>query len=574
MNVIFKLLKKFQVGRFRPQTVSYLRRGYAPSLFLKDLAAGLTVGIVAFPMAMAFAIASGLSPEVGLYTAIVAGFLNALFGGGAFQIGGPTGSFIVVVTVVIARHGFHGLTLAMCVASGLLILMAVARFGALLKLVSYPVITGFTAGIAVLIFSSQIKELLGLEIEGTTPPTFLLRWQTYFDHLGTWNPQALLIGSLSLAAIFLIRRLNAKLPYYLIVAIISSFIVWFFDIPVATIGSSYGKLSSSMPSIGLPSFSFDALIAVIPDAVTIALLVAIESLLSAAVADGVAGTTHNPDAELMAQGIANFGSALIGGIPSTGGISRTITSIRMGAQTPFAGMIAAIMILGLMLLLGRYAAHIPLATLAAILIAVAWAMSDLSHIKAILRSPVSDIVVMGITFLLTVILNLTVAVEVGIILSAFAFLRKMAERTTLMPTETFQEEAEATSLFLDPDVLCKKNIPDGTTVYDLNGPLFFGATHLFKSGIQLLDEEGGRVLILRMRRVPWIDASGMRALREFETHCRKRGITLLLSGINPSLKKRLEQARLHQVIGKEQLFSNINDALKRASELLPAAELT
>lgn len=514
---------RFQWQDFVPKTYVCLKEGYTKQYFLNDLAAGITVGIIALPLAMAFAIGSGLTPERGLFTAVIAGFIISLLGGSRVQIGGPTGAFVVIVYSVVQRHGYEGLAVATLLAGIMMFLMGIARFGVFLKFIPYPVTTGFTTGIALTIFSSQIKDFFGLDIQ-SLPADFIQKWNLYWHYSHTWNPWAFVIAAGTLTLIFTLRKYAPKVPGAIVAVIIATILVVIFDLPVETIEKKFGGIPRMLPSPSIPLVSFSTIQAVFPDAVTIALLGAIESLLSALVADGMTGMRHRSNCELVAQGFANIGSVFFGGMPATGAIARTTANINMGAKTPFAGMIHAITLLLLMFLCAPLAAKFPMPALAALLIFVAWNMSERDNFIEIMKGPKADVIVLWITFLLTILIDLTVAVQVGVILAAILFLKKMTDSTTVKICKMLLDENlhEAPEVH-DGEVIFRKDVPHGVAVFEINGPFFFAVSNLLNDELRQL-RETPKYFILRMRKVPLIDASGLHALKLFQDKCKQRGI--------------------------------------------------
>lgn len=549
---------------FVPRLVLALHRGYSKKIFASDLIAGVTVGIVALPLAMALAIASGLTPERGLITAIVAGFLISALGGSRVQIGGPTGAFVVIVSGVVARHGYDGLVTATFLAGFMLILLGVARLGTMIKYIPYPVTTGFTSGIAVVIFSTQVKDFFGLRI-GTVPSGFLPQWQTYLSSVGNINPAAAAIGFCSLGLLIFFRRLDPRIPGALITVVLASAAVHFFGIGVETIGSRFGSIPSHFPMPHMPQIDFEHLRELVPDALTIALLAGIESLLSAVVADGMTGDRHSSNGELVAQGIANLGSVMFGGIPATGAIARTATNIKSGAQTPVAGMIHALVLLGFMLLLAPLASLVPLASLAAILFLVAWNMSEVDHFRYLLRAPRGDLVVLLATFLLTILVDLTVAVEVGIVLAALLFMKRMSDVADAVTTvDMFQsDDGDTPSIASGP----LPGVPAGVEVFEVNGPFFFGVADRFKDILNRI-ESPPKAFILRLDRVPVIDATAMHCLREFYHKCQRQHAVVILSEVQPSVHRALVKFGLVDLIGEHRLHKTFEDALADSKSLL------
>jgi SulP family sulfate permease len=563
--------------RYLPKSIVCLRQGYSLRTFTHDLFAGVTVGIVALPLAMAFGIASipedvasaaGLSPPaMGLYTAVVAGFLISALGGSRVQIGGPTGAFIVIVYGVAARHGYAGLATATLMAGVIVILMGLFSFGAMIKFIPYPVTTGFTSGIAVIIFSSQVKDFAGLEM-GAVPAEFIAKWEAYASSWSTWNPVALSVGVGTLAVIILLRRFAPRLPGAIVAIVVASCLASLLHLDVETIGSKFGQIPSSLPRPELPSLDPQMMRDVLPDALTIAMLAAIESLLSAVVADGMIGGRHKSDCELVSQGVANIGSAMFGGIPATGAIARTATNVKHGAKTPVAGMIHAITLLLCMLFLAPLSQAIPLASLAAVLIIVAWNMAEIDHFRSILRAPRSDVGVLLITFGLTVFTDLTLAVGVGLVLASLLFMKGMADVSNISAiTREFRNGEDELAELKDPNSIDSRKVPPGVEVYEINGPFFFGIADRLKDTLTNV-ERRPKVFILRMRKAPSIDASGLHALEEFHTKCRRDGTILLLSGVHAQPLFAFVRSGFNEVVGSENMFGNIDDALNRAREIL------
>lgn len=545
---------------FLPRSITELRAGYSAQKCIRDLLAGLTVGVVALPLAMAFAIASGTTPERGLFTAIVAGFLISLLGGSRYQIGGPTGAFVVIIYNVIYRHGYDGLVITTLLAGAMLLIFGLCRIGVLIKYIPYPVTTGFTAGIAVLIFSSQMKDFFGLTMDAV-PPEFFDKWAAYLEHVDTLNPTTLCVAGLALACILAVRRFIPRIPAPVVGVAVASLAVWALGLEVETIGSRFGGIPRELPSFAWPTFTFARVRELLPDAMTIALLAGIESLLSCVVADGMTGDKHNSNVELTAQGAANIASVLFGGIPATGAIARTVTNIRSGGQTPVAGMVHAAVLVAFVLFLAPLASFIPLASLAAVLIMVSWDMSELHKFLRLLRAPKSDITVMCLTFVLTVVIDLTVAVYVGVMLASLLFMRRMSEVTAICscaiddkPVIQGRETAALT-------------VPEGVQVYEIDGPFFFGVADRFQSVSQALQKQP-EVFILRMRKATTVDSTGANALEAFYRTCRRRGTTLLLSGVRPAARNMMERFGTLDLIGRENLFENVDRALEHAVRLL------
>jgi sulfate permease, SulP family len=546
---------------YLPKSFTCWKEGYSKTLFLNDLFAGITVGIIALPLAMAFAIGSGVSPERGLYTAIIAGFLISFLGGSRVQIGGPTGAFVVIVFDIIQRHQYEGLVIATLIAGVLLILMGVARLGLFLKFIPYSVTIGFTTGIALNIFSFQIKDFLGLSIPHL-PPDFFGRWQAIFQNVWGCCPYSMSIAAGSLLLIFLLKATVPRLPGAIVSLGLATFIVWFFALPVATISTQFGEIPRAFPSPTIPNFSWMQIQQLFPDAITIALLAGIESLLSALVADGMTGYRHRSNCELVAQGFANIASVIFGGIPATGAISRTSANINMGAKTPLAGMIHAITLLLLILLFAPIASKAPLPALAAVLIFVAWNMAELDHVYAILKGPFTDALVMLITFFLTVLLDLNVAVQVGVILSAFIFIKRMSDSTTIEACKFIANEPQIE----DSETFFREEVPDDTKIFEINGPFFYGVSDLLQE-VWKQQTEIPKVVILHMQKVPLIDASGIEALKKFYFKCRQKGTLLLIAEARTSVQKHLKKSGVETLIGKEHFFDSVVKAIKRNRQI-------
>jgi len=553
-----------------PRSVSVLKEGYGLSKLWADVLAGSTVAIIALPLAMAFAIASGVSPEKGLYTAVVAGFIISLLGGSRYQIGGPTGAFVVVLYAVVLRHGFDGLVIATILAGLMLFFMGVFKLGNIIKYIPYPVTVGFTTGIALIIFSSQIKDFFGLPI-ATMPAEFTEQWSLYAEEILHVNYFALLIGLVSVVLLLKLRHRFPRIPAPIIVIILSSLVVYIFGLPVETIGSKFGALPSMLPSPSIPPFSLEKIRAVFPDAITMALLGAIESLLSCVVADGMTGDRHHSNKELMAQGIANISSALFGGIAATGAIARTATNIKAGAYSPISGMIHALMLLLFMFLFSKWIVLIPLCALAAILIVVAWNMSEFHHFKAIaFKSERNDVVVLLMTFFLTVLIDLNTGVQTGIMLAALLFIKRMIDVTDIVDKRKDFAVAlgvEDEELEEDNNAITCKIVPKNVEVYEIDGPFFFGVADRLKNILDFL-KLPPKIFILRMRHVPMIDASGLHALEEFFELCKANGTTLVLSGVNEKIKIKMRRFGFDITIGAKNITDNIDMALLRANTIL------
>jgi len=542
--------------KLKPKLFSVIKN-YNKGQFVKDVTAGLIVAIIALPLSIALALASGATPEQGLYTAIVAGFLISFLGGSRVQIAGPTAAFASIVAGIIATNGFSGLVIATLMAGIMLIIMGVCKFGSLIKFIPFTITTGFTSGIAVTILIGQIKDFLGLTFKNS-PVETVEKIEEIAHSITTINPMAAVIGIVSLAILIIMPKIIKKIPPSIFAILISALLVHFLDLDVLTIGDLY-EISSKAPTPTIPEFSFETIKAVFPDAVTIAVLAAIESLLSCVVADGMIGSRHNSNMELVAQGVGNIGSALFGGIPATGAIARTAANIKNGGRTPIAGMVHAVVLLLVLLVLMPLASYIPMPTIAAILFIVAYNMSEWREFKAIIKtSPKSDIFVLVLTFVLTIAFDLVVAIAVGLILSTLLFMKRMSDETNAYG---WKEIDEAT----DTDNVNLKVIPEGASVFEITGPIFFGAATKFTDTLSSSDK---KVLILRMRSVPAIDATGIHAFETILKNFEKKGKTLIISHANEQPLKALKKSGLYTRIGKENFKRNIDDALKRASEIL------
>lgn len=521
---------------FTPKIVTVLKQGYQRGDFRADLIAGLTVAIIALPLAMALAIASGASPDKGLITAVIAGFFVSLLGGSRVQIGGPTGAFVVVVFNVIAQHGYDGLVLATLLAGGILIVAGYARLGQVIKFIPQPVIIGFTAGIAVIIASSQVNDFLGLGLE-KIPADFIPKWQAYFSSLQNVDLTTLGIGVGALVLIILFRKFLPKWPGYLIAVIVSAVLVTLLHLPVETIGSRFPDIASGLPMPVIPEWSFAKVQQVLPAAFTIAFLAGIEALLSAVVADGMTGFRHRSNAELAGQGFANIASALFGGLPATGAIARTATNIRAGGRTPFAGMFHALFLLLFMLCAMDVVAYIPMAALAAILFMVAWGMSETRHFIHIFKLSTSDRTVLLLTFFLTVLVDLTVAIGVGVTLACLLFMHQMTKSVEIAAQPRGKNPVADGA---DEDETQRDELPDGVEVFRLSGPVFFGVAGNLIDTLKAMGQMP-QVLILRMRLVPYLDATGATAIENLITACQASDTKVILSSLQPQPRKILEK---------------------------------
>lgn len=557
---------------FKPEILNTLKK-YSSKTFLNDLTAGIIVGIVALPLAIAFAIASGVEPERGLFTAIIAGFFISLLGGSRVQIGGPTGAFAVIVYGVVAKYGYSGLAAATVMAGILLIMLGAFKMGGLVKFIPYTIVTGFTAGIAVTIATGQIGDFLGLSIsvfpEGFSkmPGNFIGKIETYAMNITHINYYSLIMASVCLALIFIWPHFCKKIPGSLIVIILATaaniLLKKYTGLETDTIGSRYGSIPSTLPSPLLPQFSVETITALFPTSISIAVLAAIESLLSAVVADGMTGTKHDSDTELIAQGIANIASPIFGGIPATGAIARTATNIKNGGKTPVAGIIHAITLLLIMLILGKYAVYIPMAALSAVLINVSWNMAGFPAVKALLKGQKSDIFVLAATFLITIFIDLTVAIEFGLGFAAFFFIKKMIDVSEVQNKRDSIAGGISGNEFLEENI----EIPESAVVYEIDGPLFFGTVRKFEFAIERAGANA-KVLILRMQNMIYIDAGGIRALEQAKAACDKNGITIVISGIHTQPYILFSKMGIIEKLGKENICADIKEALSRTNQLL------
>ncbi len=542
---------------FYPSLLSCMK-SYSRSQFVKDLISGVIVAIIALPLSIALAIASGVGPAVGLYTAIVAGLLAALLGGSPVQITGPTAAFATIVAGIVASKGTDGLAIATIMAGLLLVLMGVLKLGGLIKFIPYTITTGFTAGIAVTILIGQLKDFFGLTFT-EAPVETMDKLKEVVRCFGTFNLWALVIGALSLAILIVLPRLLPKVPASLVAVIICAVVVRLFDVPVNTIGTLYPDISSAPPSLSLPTdLNLDKIISLVPDAFTIAVLAAVESLLSCVVADGMVGSHHNSNTELIAQGVGNVGSALFGGIPATGAIARTAANIKNGGRTPLAGIVHSLLLLAMLVVLMPYAKLIPMPTIAAILFMVAYNMCGWREFVTIVKSsPRSDVLVLAATFVLTVVFDLVVAIGVGIILATVLFMKRMSDETNVFGWKMVDDAH-------DPDSIRLKEIPADTMVYEVTGPIFFGVADKV---VAIFAQAHEKVIVLRMRSVPAIDATGVHSFETILKTCRKRGVTLVLSHVNEQPMNVLRKAGLVKEIGKENFCPNIDAALERAKAI-------
>ena len=553
-----------KISGFKPVLFQDLRN-YNKEKFTADIMAGIIVGIVALPLAIAFGIASGVTPEKGIITAIVAGFAISLFGGSKVQIGGPTGAFIVIIYGIIQEYGLEGLAIATIMAGAFLVLLGVFRLGTIIRFIPYPIVVGFTSGIALTIFTTQIKDLLGLQMD-EVPADFISKWVAYVKNIGTTDLWTAAVGIVSIIIIALTPKVSKKVPGSLVAIVVMTLLCLLlesqFGISVDTIGDRF-KISSELPAAEMPAMNWEAVKGLVQPAITIAVLGAIESLLSATVADGVTGQRHNSNQELIGQGIANILTPMFGGIPATGAIVRTMTNINNGGKTPISGIIHAVVLLLIYLFLMPYAQYIPMSCLAGVLVIVSYNMSGWRTLREMANNPKSDVVVLWLTFALTVVFDLTIAIEVGIILACFMFMKRMTE-TTHVSVLTDEIEANAESDF---EVHNEENlvIPEGVEVYEIDGPFFFGIANKFDDVMAAMSDKP-KVRIIRMRRIPFIDSTGIHNLHNLISMSHKEDIKIILSGVNDDVRKMLERNGFNELVGKRFICPNINVALEVASE--------
>ncbi len=550
---------------YKPKLISCLKH-YDKKTLSADIMAGIIVGIVALPLAIAFGIASGVSPEKGIITAIVAGLLVSVFGGSKVQIGGPTGAFIIIIYGIIEQYGMSGLTIATFMAGAFLVLFGLLRLGTIIQYIPYPIVVGFTSGIAITIFSTQVKDFFGMQIE-KVPSDFVEKWICYANNVSTIDLWSLFIGMLSLVTIIVLPRISKKIPGSLIAIILTTVVAlvlrnYLGITSIETIGDRF-SISSDMPGADVPELSWMTMKGLVQPALTIALLGAIESLLSATVADGVIGDRHNSNNELIGQGIANLVTPIFGGIPATGAIARTMTNINNGGRTPVAGIIHAVVLLLIFLFLMPLAKYIPMACLAGILVMVSYNMCGIPSFLGILRNPKSDITVLLVTFFLTIIFDLTIAIEVGIVIACLLFMRRMAETSDVQQVRDIdvEEESDLQSQ-LDEHLI----VPQDIEVYEINGPFFFGAGNKAEELMTRFREKPS-VRIIRMRKVPFIDSTGVHNLSNICIASKQQGIDVVLSGVNPKVHAVLDKAKLYDIIGEDHICPHIDIALKKAKEL-------
>ncbi|MBO5026742.1 MAG: sulfate permease [Bacteroidaceae bacterium] len=552
-----------KILKSRPELLNTMR-SYNKQKFMADLMAGIIVGIVALPLAIAFGIASGVSPEKGILTAIVAGFAISFFGGSRVQIGGPTGAFIVIIYGIIQQYGLEGLAIATVLAGAFLILLGVFRLGTIIKYIPYPIVVGFTSGIALTIFTTQIKDLFGLTIEGEVPADFISKWGVYGQNFASLDIPTTIVGILSVVIIAITPKFSKKVPGSLIAIIVMTIagiiMTNYFGIHVDTIGDRF-KIDPSMPEANVPDMNWETIKGLISPAITIAVLGAIESLLSATVADGIIGHHHDSNQELIGQGIANIVSPIFGGIPATGAIARTMTNINNGGKTPVAGIIHAIVLLLIYFFLMPYAQYIPMSCLAGVLVIVSYNMSGWRTVRELMHNPKSDVTVLWLTFILTVIFDLTIAIEVGLVLACLLCMRRMAETTQVsVLTDEIDPNEESDLEVTNVEHLI---IPEGVEVYEINGPYFFGIASKFED-IMAGQNDRPKVRIIRMRKIPFIDSTGIHNLTNLISMSHKEGIKIILSGVNEYVKSVLEKNGFNELLGKENICPNINVALEKA----------
>ncbi|MDM0678799.1 SulP family inorganic anion transporter [Clostridium perfringens] len=550
---------------YKPKLISLLddkENGFSKEQFFKDLIAGIIVAIIALPLSIALGISSGVSPEKGLITAIIAGFIISLLGGSRVQIGGPTGAFVVIVFGIIQNHGVDGLIIATFMAGIILVLFGLLRFGSLIKYIPYPITVGFTSGIAVTLFSTQVKDFLGLSMT-KTPSEFIPKWEAYISHMNTTNLYTLAIGLLALIILIFWPKINKKIPGSLIALIVTTLVVFIFNLPVATIGSQFGKISSNIPMPHIPNLNLNTLKALIGPAFTIALLGGIESLLSAVVSDGMIGDKHNSNAELIAQGIANMGSSLFVGIPATGAIARTAANVKNGGRTPISGIVHSITLLLIMLVFMPLAKFIPLTTLSAILIIVSYNMSEWRTFKAILKAPKSDIAILLTTFFLTVLFDLVIAIGIGMVVSMCLFMRRVA--TSIEVNELNESDCSDKSN-IDTDMENLK-VGENVLVYDIRGHLFFGAVDTFMNTMKEINDDA-KVLVLRMRHTKTLDVTGYKQIKNIALSCKSRNMTLIISELQEQPKKVMRLMGFIDTLGEDHFATNFDEALEKANSLI------
>ena len=557
-----KFQEEEEMDKLKPKLFSVMKN-YSKEQLIKDIVAGIIVAIVALPLSIALAIASGVSPEQGLHTAIIAGFFISFLGGSRVQIGGPTAAFVMIIYGIVKDYSMDGLILATLMAGAIMILMGLLRLGTLIKFIPTTITVGFTAGIAVSIFVQQIKDFTGITLP-RDPEDFIDRISLYAQNMDGLKPQTVIIGVIALVILIVWPKITQKIPGPLVAIIVTTVIVAVTDMDVATIGSAGYEVSSKLPTPSLPSgITFATVKNLISPAFTIALLAAIESLLSCVVSDGMIGSKHRSNMELIGQGVGNMASALFGGIPATGAIARTATNVKNGGRTPIAGMVHSLTLLLIMLVFMPYAKLIPMTTLAAVLMMVAYNMSGWRDFKALLKAPKSDIVVLLATFFLTVFFDLVVAIEVGMVLAALLFMNRMAQETTVREWE-YTEDGEDDEN--DKDAIGLRRVPKKTAVFEINGPMFFGAADKFVDIVRD-SKDGTKVIILRMRSVSALDATAFGTLKKIYLECKKMDITLILSHVNEQPMKVMKKNGFDELIGEDNFAPHIDEAIERAKAL-------
>lgn len=553
-----------KMEKLKPKLFSVMKN-YSKEQFVKDVIAGVIVAIIALPLSIALAIASGVNPERGLYTAIIAGFFISFLGGSRVQIGGPTAAFVVIIYGIIGNFGIEGLIIASIMAGIIMILLGLCRLGSLIKYIPYTITTGFTAGIAMGIFAGQIKDFMGIKM-GPVPSEFIEKIISYSEHISDFNPTSLAIGVLAIVIMIFWPKVTNKIPGSLIAIIVTTLIVKFAHLEVNTIGSVYGTLSSSFPKFAFPNVTFSTVSKLISPAFTIAILASVESLLSCVVSDGMIGSRHRSNMELIAQGVANIFSGLFGGIPATGAIARTAANVKNGGRTPIAGIVHSITLLLILLILMPVAALIPMPALAAILIIVAYNMSEWREcVSLVKKAPKSDIIVFFITFILTVVFDLVIAIEIGIVLAALLFLKRMADVTNIEGWKYIDEEEDNN----DTEHISLRVVPKNTLVYEINGPMFFAATDKF---MEIVSDVSKDVIIIRMRSVPAMDVSALHSLWGVLRTCQKNNVQLVLSHVNEQPMNMMQKAGFVEALGEGNICPNIDTALERAAEIAPLSK--
>lgn len=564
------MITKDILKNFTPQIVTSLR-DYNKEKFMKDLMAGLIVGIVALPLALAFGIASGVSPEKGLITSIIAGFVVSMLGGSSVQIAGPTGAFIVIIYNTIQNYGTEGLVITTIMAGVMLILMGILKLGVVIRFIPYPIIVGYMSGIAIIIFSTQMKDFFGMTINTPIPPDFIGKWSVYLSHISTTNLLTLGVGILSLLIIIFSHKISKKIPGALLAVIVVTILAYilrnYLSISsIVTIGDQF-QLAGNIPHVsGNFTLNIEKINVLFPTAFTLAMLGSIESLISASVADGAIGERHNSNMELIAQGVANIITPLFGGIPATGALARTMTNVNNGGRTPIAGIVHSVFLMGIVLFLGNLTKHIPMVCLAAILIVVSYNMSEWRSFVKLLKNSKADVAVLLTTFLLTLIFDLTIAIEMGLILAVFLFLKRTNEVTKISVTKDKLVLVDETGRTFDKETLI---LPKGIEIFEIDGPFFFGIANKFEESMRVIGDKA-KVRIIRLRKVPFIDSTGLHNLESLCEKSKDDDIQVILSGVRPSVHDTIQKSKIFEMIGEENICSNIDIALARANILLDA----